>query len=231
MVRLVGVVYPHKANHIFHLSSFIFLLSSVFLFCSSVLPCSASGAVAAGEEQNEARRIFDDAYNMVFGPQGSTLHYDVNLVGVYKTEGTIWYKGKKSKFEDNKLMQWNDGQTVYALFKKKKTIEIYDAKTGRHDKYASKFKFTLDDFDYSMERKDDNIIINMKQRHGAKGTVKQAKVVLDARTHAPKGAKVKVTFFWANIKISNFRSGGIADNIFVFPRERYGDEYKYHDKR
>ena len=206
-------------------------MSSVFLFCSFVIPCSAFGAVAVAEEQNEARRIFDDAYNQVFGPQGSTLHYDVNLIGVYKTEGTIWYKGKKSKFVDNKLTQWNDGQTVYALFKKKNTIEIYDAKTGRHDKYASKFKFALDDFDYSMERKGDNIIINMKQRHGAKGTVKQAKVVLDARTHAPKGAKVKVTFFWANITISNFRSGDIADDIFVFPRSSYGEGYKYLDKR
>ena len=43
---------------------------------------------------DEARRTFEKAYNLVFGPQGCSLHYDVNLVGVYKTEGTIWYKPK-----------------------------------------------------------------------------------------------------------------------------------------
>ena len=41
---------------------------------------------------NEARQTFDKVYNMVFGPQGSTLRYDVNIIGLYKTHGTIWYK-------------------------------------------------------------------------------------------------------------------------------------------
>ena len=46
----------------------------------------------------QARRMFDQAYEMVFGPEGSQLHYAVNIIGIYKTEGTIWNKGKKSKF-------------------------------------------------------------------------------------------------------------------------------------
>ncbi len=179
----------------------------------------------------EAKRIFEDAYNKVFGPQGCTLSYDVNLVGVYKTAGTIWYKGKKSKFEDKKVIQWNDGVTAYTYLKRKKQIEIYDVKSGKHDKYSKKFKFTLDDFDYSMERANGNIIITLKQRRGAKGTVKQAKIALDARTHAPKYAKVKVALFWAKIQISNFKSGGISDDLFVFPRSSYGSEYEYIDKR
>jgi len=196
-----------------------------------LIALSVSVASFCDNSQEEARRIFEDAYNQVFGPQGCTLHYDVNLVGVYKTEGTIWYKGKKSKFEDSKVIQWNDGVTAYGLFKKKKTIEIYDVKSGKHDKYGSKFKFTLDDFDYSMERGGENIVITLKQRHGAKGTVKQAKVALDARTHSPKHAKIKVALFWANIHITNFKSGGINDNIFVFPQSSYGDGYRYIDKR
>jgi len=199
----------------------------------SLLTClfAIFGLQAQNGADSEARKVFEDAYNQVFGPQGCTLTYDVNLVGVYHTAGTIWYKGKKSKFDDRKVTQWNDGKTAYAVFKKKKVIAIYDVESGKHDKYGSKFKFTLDDFDYSMERAGENIVVTLKQRRGAKGTVKQAKVALDARTHAPKYAKVKVVLFWANIKISNFKSGGIADDVFVFPRSNYGSDYKIDDKR
>ena len=183
------------------------------------------------ESQSEARRIFEKAYEQVFGPQGCTLHYDVNLVGVYKTSGTIWYKGKKSKFTDERADAWNDGVTHYTVFRKKKVIEVYDATSDKRDKYASKFKFTLDDFDYSMERVNAGIMITLKQRRGARGTVKQAKALIDAQTYAPILIKVKVALFWANIKISDFKLGGISDDIFVFPSANYGSDYKIEDHR
>ena len=37
----------------------------------------------------QARRLFNETYQMVYGPQGSQLHYAVNIIGIYKTEGTI----------------------------------------------------------------------------------------------------------------------------------------------
>ena len=45
-----------------------------------------------------ARQLFNTAYNSVYGAQGSTLSYAVNLVGLYKTTGTISMKGKKKRF-------------------------------------------------------------------------------------------------------------------------------------
>ncbi|MCR4809779.1 MAG: hypothetical protein K5896_07955 [Prevotella sp.] len=190
-----------------------------------------SVASFCGESQDEARRVFEKAYNQVFGPQGCTLHYDVNLVGVYKTNGTIWYKGKKSKFVDDRADSWNDGVTMYTVYRKKKVIEVNDATSDKRDKYSAKFKFTLDDFDYSMERVNAGIMITLKQRRGARGTVKQAKALIDAQTYAPILVKVKVSLFWANIRISDFKSGGISDDLFVFPAANYGSEYKYNDRR
>ena len=65
-----------------------------------MLVLSSLSSVHADETPNsrQARRIFNQAYQQVFGEQGATLHYDVNIIGIYKTNGTIWYKGKKSKF-------------------------------------------------------------------------------------------------------------------------------------
>ena len=46
----------------------------------------------------QARKMFDEVYEKVFGAHGATLHYKVNIANLYKTEGTIWYKGKKSRY-------------------------------------------------------------------------------------------------------------------------------------
>ena len=193
--------------------------------------CCVGGVVARGSAGNEARQLFEQVYNKVFGDKGCSLHYKVNLVGLYKTEGDIWYKGKKSKFVDERVNSWNDGVTCYMVNRKKKVINIYDAQSEKRDKYASKFKFTLDDFNYSMERTDEGIWFTLKQIRGAKGTVKHAKALVDANTLAPIHVKVKVALFWANIQISNFQSGNISDDIFVFPRNQYDRQYRTVDHR
>ena len=49
-------------------------------------------------------------------------------------------------------------------------------------------------------------------------------------TFDPLRLRIKVAFFWTTVKISNFRSGGISDALFVFPRNQYKD-WKFIDKR
>lgn len=184
-----------------------------------------------GSQQNEARKTFDKVYNMVFGPQGSTLRYDVNIIGLYKTHGTIWYKGEKQRFSDERVNTWNDGTTAYMVFRKKKTVEIHEANSDKKDKYSGKFKFSLDDFDYSMKKEGADLLFILKQHKKAKGTIKEVRALVDAKTMTPKFVKLKVALFWAKIKISNFKSGGISDDMFVFPAKNYKEGYKWIDKR
>lgn len=201
-----------------------------FLMCLVLLGMVMAQAQTTAQ-QNEARKTFDKVYNMVFGPQGSTLRYDVNIIGLYKTHGTIWYKGKKQRFSDERVNTWNDGTTAYMVFRKKKTVEIHEANSDKKDKYSGKFKFSLDDFDYSMKTEGSDLLFILKQRKKAKGTIKEVRALVDAKTLAPKFVKIKVALFWAKIKISNFKSGGISDDMFVFPAKNYKEGYKRIDKR
>lgn len=201
-----------------------------FLMCLVLLGMVMAQAQTTAQ-QNEVRKTFDKVYNMVFGPQGSTLRYDVNIIGLYKTHGTIWYKGKKQRFSDERVNTWNDGTTAYMVFRKKKTVEIHEANSDKKDKYSGKFKFSLDDFDYSMKTEGSDLLFILKQRKKAKGTIKEVRALVDAKTLAPKFVKIKVALFWAKIKISNFKSGGISDDIFVFPAKNYKEGYKWIDKR
>lgn len=202
------------------------------LFLALIVMFSVMATQAQNASQpNEARKTFDKVYNMVFGPQGSTLRYDVNIVGLYKTHGTIWYKGKKQRFSDERVNTWNDGTTAYMVFRKKKTVEIHAANSDKKDKYSGKFKFDLDDFDYSMKTEGQDLLFILKQRKKAKGTIKEVRALVDAKSLAPKYVRVKVALFWAKIKISNFKSGGISDDMFVFPAKNYKEGYKWIDKR
>ena len=187
--------------------------------------------VQAQETANsrQARRIFNSAYQQVFGEQGATLRYDVNITGLYKTHGTIWYKGKKSKFEDAKMYSWNDGQIVYIVKKKKHEVEIHNAKNNKSDKYSQKFKFDPENYTYSIAEADGGLMITMRLIKGKKG-MKEIHALLERNTYHPVKVRIKIAFVWTTIKISNFQSGGITDETLRFPKEQYKD-YKYVDKR
>ena len=198
-----------------------------------MLLLTALCSVQAAETPNarQARRIFNSAYQQVFGDQGATLRYDVNIIGIYKTHGTIWYKGKKSKFVDEKMNSWNDGTTVYTIKKKKRKneVEIYNARNNKSDKYSSKFKFEPDNFDYSIAEHADGLMVTLKAKKGVKG-IKEVHALVARGTYHPIRLRIKIAFVWTTIKISNFRSGGITDEILRFPREQYKD-YHFVDKR
>ena len=187
--------------------------------------------IQAQENANErqAKRIFNQAYQQVFGEQGATLRYDVNITGLYKTWGTIWYKGKKSKFVDAKMNSWNDGETVYTIKKKKKEVEIHSAKNNKSDKYSSKFKFEPENFDYSIANHEQGLMLMLKAKKGAKG-IKEVHALVKRQSYEPISVRIKIAFIWTTIRISNFKSGGITDEMLRFPAEKYKD-YKFVDKR
>lgn len=202
------------------------VLLTVFLLISAL------NSVVAEESDNErqAKRIFNQTYQQVFGEQGAALRYDVNITGIYKTKGKIWFKGKKSKFEDAKTNSWNDGTTVYTVKRKKKNVvEIHDAKRNKSDKYSGKFKFEPENFIYSIANDDEGLLITLKAKKGAKG-IKEVQALVERNTYHPIRIRIKIAFIWTTIKISEFQSGGITDEVLRFPVEKYKN-YKYIDKR
>lgn len=202
---------------------------SIFLIILSVFAFFSFSVSAQTPNEQQARRFFDQTYNMVFGKQGSSLHYDVNLVGIFKTSGDIWYKDNKSKFVDERFDVWNDGKTYYKVERKKKTVTLYNANSDKKDKYASDFKFSPEDYTYHIADDPKGYLITLKLKSGRKG-MKLVKVLIDKKTRAPINLRIKVAFFWAHVNISKFKSGDISDQIFVFPRQTYA-KYELIDKR
>lgn len=178
----------------------------------------------------QAHRIFMDIYGKLFGEEGGTLHYKVNIIGIYKTEGTIWMRQKKSKFIDERYIAWNDDVTYYRLERKKNRVTIYDAHSDERDKYATKFKFEPGNYTYSIkDEKKKGIAITLKAKKGVKG-IKEARVMLERNTLTPTSIRIRLGIFHTTIKISNFKLGGISDEMFKFPKEQY-KHCEYVDKR
>ena len=181
-----------------------------------------TATLSAQTNTQKAREIFNDTYQMVFGPQGSQLHYDVDILRLYHTNGTIWMKGKKTRFFESRYRSWSDEKDYYLIDTKKKTLDIYSTSDPNKDKYASKFKFTPNDYDYTYEETADDYIIFLKPKPGVKG-FKEARATIDKKSRAPKNVRIKVAFLWARINISEFKSGSIEESIFKFPASKYKD--------
>ena len=104
-------------------------------FIGCLLACLFSWGLSAQEKSTslQARQVFDEVYQKVFGPQGAALRYKVDIVGIYKTEGRIWYKGKKSRYQSSNSKSWNDGVTAYLVKDKKRTVEIFKASSSKQE--------------------------------------------------------------------------------------------------
>lgn len=177
----------------------------------------------------QAREVFDEVYQKVYGPQGASLHYKVDIVGIYKTEGTIWYKGKKSRYQSSNSKSWNDGVTAYLVKDKKRTVEIFTATSSKQSRFGDDFKFESENYTYQMESDGDDIVLILKGKKGTK-SMKEIRAYLDKKTCTPHSLRIKVAFFWVTVDISNLKSDGLGDEIFVFPRKKYSS-YEFIDRR
>ena len=134
-----------------------------------------------------------------------------------------------SKFSDEKYIAWNDDVTYYRLERKKNTVTIYDAHSEERDKYATKFKFYPDRYQYSIKDDKKGYLITLKLKPHADG-IKEIRALLDKRTHYPLSVRIKYGIFHVTIKINQFKTGGISEQLFKFPQQQYKD-CKYIDKR
>lgn len=201
----------------------------IFILVLSLL-CGNISAKKTESNQEEARRLFEKSYNLVFGKEGSSLTYKVNIVGLYKTEGHITYKGKKHCFEDAQGQAWCDGTTIYKVSKKDKAINIYRVNDEKSDRYMSKFKFDGNNFTYSYKAKGNTYEITAKVKNSSLMGIKHITLVVMKNNLYPISLRLKVGFMSTTVQISNFKAGNINDNIFLFPRTRfYG--YTVHDHR
>lgn len=199
---------------------FIFLQIALFLiFVFSSLTVVAEPGVSA-VNAHQAREMFNKIYQKTFGAQGCRMSYSVNIIGLYKTNGTIWMKGKKVHYAEPRYCSWSDGVRLYRVDLKKRTVELHNAASPNRDKYMSRFTFDINMFDYSWNNSPEGIVINLDAKDGAKG-IKHARIILDNATHAPKSLKLKVAFFWTTVKITGYQSGDINDNVFVYPAAKY----------
>ncbi|SDL93290.1 LolA family protein [Segatella bryantii] len=210
----------HTNNH-YHTFRTKWLSLRTKYTCILLLLFFSGTTMRADNNAEEARKLFNSVYHMVFGPEGSTLSYDVNIIGLYKTKGTIWYKGKKSRYTEARYMSWNNGVTAYQVDKKKKTVGIYRADDDSKDKYLSKFKYDLNDYIYSWSYCKDGIQICLKPKSSKIFGIRQAIGVIDKKTHYPLYLRIKVAFFWTTVKIFDFKAGNIHDSIFHYPAANF----------
>ena len=195
-------------------------------FSLSVMSKTAD-AVHRGED---ARELFDKVFKMVFGPEGASLSYQVNIVGLYKTQGDVIYKGRKLNYEEKRFAAWEDGHVAYMVDKEKKKVEIRDFNDEKKDKYLSMFKYDVNNFDYSYKDTGEFYELTAKVRNSKFLGIRYVTAMVRKSNLHPVSLYIKLRFVSTTVQISNFHSGGVDDSAFIFPRNRFTD-YEYVDHR
>ena len=198
----------------------------LFTLHSSLFTISAQDNANA----RQAKRVFNTAWNHIYGKEGVRFHYKIDILHLYKEEGTSWNKGDKAKSEYKVSKMWNDGNVKYILREKKGIVEIHDPKVNKKDEKLQMFKFEPDSYNYSIAKDPEGLLVTLEAKPGVKVKMKKIIALLNQGNYYPKKLRIKVSIFWATITFSDFQAGNIDDNIFVFPKEKYTN-YKIVDER
>lgn len=200
----------------------------LFLFLVILSTVSASAQETANARQ--AKRVFNTAWNHIYGKEGVRFHYKIDILHLYKEEGTSWNKGDKAKSEYKDSKMWNNGDVKYILREKKGIVEIHDPKVNKKNDKLQMFKFEPDSYNYSIAKDPDGLLVTLEAKPGAKVKMKKIIALLTPGNYYPKKLRIKVSIFWATISFSDFQAGNIDDSVFEFPKEKYSN-FKIVDER
>ena len=200
----------------------------LFLFLIILSTVSASAQETANARQ--AKRVFNTAWNHIYGKEGVRFHYKIDILHLYKEEGTSWNKGDKAKSEYKDSKMWNNGDVKYILREKKGIVEIHDPKVNKKNDKLQMFKFEPDSYNYSIAKNLDGLLVTLEAKPGAKVKMKKIIALLTPGNYYPKKLRIKVSIFWATISFSDFQAGNIDDSVFEFPKEKYSN-FKIVDER
>ena len=193
--------------------------------------CSLFTAVAQDTPNaRQAKRVFNTAWNQIYGDKGVTFHYKINILHLYKEEGTSWNKGDMARSEHKNTLLFSDGNLKHIVRTNKKVVELHDPKVNKADEKLQMFKFEPDSYNYSIAKEGDDLLVTLVAKPKANVKMKKIEALLTQGNYYPKRLRIKVSIFWATITLSNFKAGDIDDSVFIYPKEKYKD-YKVVDLR
>ena len=193
--------------------------------------CSLFTAMAQDTPNaRQAKRIFNTAWNRIYGDEGVRFHYKIDILHLYKEEGISCNKGDKERSEHKNTIIYSDGKLKHVVRTNKKVVELHDPRVNKADEKLQMFKFDPDSYNYAIAKDPEGFLITLTAKPGAKVKMKKVEAIISEGNYYPKRLRIKVSIFWCNIFISDFQAGNIDDSIFVFPKEKYKD-FKVEDLR
>ena len=199
------------------------LLTLMVMACMTALAQDTPNA-------RQAKRVFNTAWNHIYGKEGVRFHYKIDILHLYKEEGTSWNKGDMARSEHKNTILYSDGELKHIVRTNKKIVELHDPKVNKADEKLQMFKFEPDSYNYSIAKEGNDFLVTLVAKPKANVKMKKIEALLTQGNYYPKRLRIKVSIFWATITFSDFKAGDIDDVVFVYPKEKYKD-YKVVDLR
>ena len=173
----------------------------------------------AGREA-DAQSILMRSLGLLQHPNGSSFDYQMKLTRFFTQSGSLILKGKKTYGKSKKNTMWSDGTTTWKLSPDESEVVVYRTADLKRKPLGELLDEVRHNCKYNLEKSQEGTYLVHVRSLDMKSDIREATVLIDARSFVPKQFRMKVGLVWVLVDIQNFRTGNYPDSFFQYqPKE------------
>lgn len=168
-----------------------------------------------------ARKILDRTAKVVCHSGGASASFTMSNSSVGNVSGVISIKGNKFNARTPQMTVWYNGKTQWTYMKKTNEVNI-SIPTQAQQQMMNPYTFiNIYKSGYNMTAtRGKNDEVHLVAQNKAK-SISEMYITINHKTGVPSQVKMKHKGKWSIIKISNFSTKRLSDQIFTFNTKDY----------
>ncbi len=169
------------------------------------------------QRAEEARKVLDKTASIVGNRGGATANFSISGTKISSASGTISIKGNKFYAHTGDATVWYNGKTQWTYLKSINEVNVTtptEAQRMRMNPYTF-ITMYKNGYALSMTQKGTNYQVHMVAQNKQR-SVQEVFLTIDSRSYKPSTIKMREGQKWMTISISNFRTGKLSNELFVF---------------
>ncbi len=167
-----------------------------------------------------AKQVLDKTASVVSNKGGVEASFTISSKQYGNTNGTIAIKGRRFRADTNEATVWFDGKTQWTYVKQNDEVNVNNP-TAADLQAINPYNFIYmykQGYAFSMSTRWDNYVVTLK---GKDKGVREMVITINKQTYVPIEIRMLQNKQWTTIKVSNFRTVKLSDNIFRFNPKSY----------
>lgn len=201
---------------------FYFLLLAILTLASTT-----ANAKDDSKSQDEVTEVLKHVMYNFQNPNGFSMNYSFNMMGKVMN-GEVAMKRDKMYGSHQYGKMWSNGTKAWVYDSTQNTIQevtvTKDSLQGTNQafQFVKMLTSITSDSKCSVKEKDGKYVLTVKPgKSSPYKMMKKATFIVDKDTYYPEEIKLKILIVSVKCAITNFKTGGLSDKVFMFNKKDY----------